>query len=247
MWRSRQSMTEIVSEFVAEQLKLNKRRRILHPILRAILPLFTKLDISGLENIPDKGSLLLIGNHISIVDPILLTGAIPNRFMISMAKSETLNSPIESFGLKAWGNFVVNRGEVDRAALNNSIDLLKAEQVLWIAPEGTRNPDGLGEVRGGVSYIASKADTVLVPTAVCGAQGWGKTLRRLKRVHAKILFGRPFRFVLPEGERLSREVRDEMMREAMYQLAMLMPEEYAFQRGFYSDIENATTKYIQFC
>lgn len=241
------AVMENVSEFVAEQLNLNKRRRILHPILRAILPLFTKIEVIGLENIPNQGSLMLLGNHISIVDPILLTGSIPHRFVISMAKAETLHHPIESFGLKAWGNFVVNRGEVDRTALNNSIDLLNAGQVLWIAAEGTRNPDGLGEAKGGVSFIAHKANAMIVPAAICGAQVWSKRLMSFQRVPVKILFGRPFRFVLPEGERLSREVRDEMMREGMYQLAKLMPEEFAFQRGFYSDIENATSKYIQFC
>jgi 1-acyl-sn-glycerol-3-phosphate acyltransferase len=240
-------MTVAVSDFVAEQLELNKRRRILHPILRAIIPIFSEVDANGLENIPKVGGAMLLGNHISVVDPILLTGAIPNRFMISMAKAETLNHPVESFGLKAWGNFVVNRGEVDRTALNNSIDLLNAGQILWIAAEGTRNPDGMGEVKGGVAYIAHKADTVVIPTAICGAQGWDKTLMRFKRVPVKIFFGRPFRFVLPEGERLSREVRDAMMTEGMYQVAKLMPEEFAFQRGFYSDIGNATTKYIQFC
>jgi 1-acyl-sn-glycerol-3-phosphate acyltransferase len=240
-------MAENVSEFVAEQLQLNKRRRILHPILRAIIPIFSKIDVSGLENIPSEASAMLLGNHISVVDPILLTGAIPNRFMISMAKSETLNHPVEAFGLKAWGNFVVNRGEIDRTALTNAIDLLNAGQVLWIAAEGTRNPEGMGEAKGGVAYIAHKANTIIVPTAICGAQGWDKTLMRLRRVPVKILFGRPFRFVLPGGERVSRDVREAMMTEGMYQVAKLMPEEFAFQRGFYSDIENATTKYLQFC
>lgn len=240
-------MKETLSEFVAAQLELNKRRRILHPILRAIIPIFSKVEVIGLENIPQDASAMLIGNHISVVDPILITGAIPNRFVISMAKSETLNHPVESFGLKAWGNFVVNRGEVDRTALTNAIDLLNAGQILWIAAEGTRNPNGMGEAKGGAAYIAHKANTLIVPTAICGAQGWDKTLKSFKRVPVRIIFGRPFRFVLPEGERLSQKVRDDMMQEAMYQLAMLMPEEFAFQRGFYSDIENATTKYLQFC
>jgi 1-acyl-sn-glycerol-3-phosphate acyltransferase len=238
---------ETSSEFVAAQLKLNKRRRIIHPLLRAVIPLLSKIETSGLERIPSEGPVMLIGNHISIIDPVLLTAAIPNRYMIAMAKSESLENFIESLALHIWGNFVVNRGEVDRAALNNSIELLKAGQLLWLAAEGTRNPQGLGEAKGGAAYIAHKAEALVIPTAICGVQGWGNKLRRFQRIPAKMLFGRPFRFILPEGERLSREVRDTMMQEAMYQLAMLMPEEYAFQRGFYRDIEKATTNYLQFC
>lgn len=240
-------MTETSSEFVAEQLGLNKRRRILHPILSAILSLLCKTEVSGLERIPSEGAVMMVSNHISIIDPVLYTLTIPNRYVIAMAKSESLENLIESLAVRIWGNFVVNRGEVDREALNNSIDLLKAGQALWIAAEGTRNPQGMEEAKGGSAYIAYKADAMVIPCAICGAQGWGNKLKRFQRIPAKLFFGRPFRFVLPEGERLSREVRDVMIQEAMYQVALLIPEEFAFQRGFYSDVEKATTKYLQFC
>lgn len=239
-------MTEVMSEFLAEQLALNKRREKLHPALRRLVPLFAKLEIYGLENLPDSGPTLMMGNHVSLIDPIFFTAAVKSRFVISMAKAETLDNPIQRLGLRIWGNFVINRGEVDRVALKNTIDLIKNEQLVWIAPEGTRNPDGLGEARSGVAYIAHKSNAVIVPSAICGPQTWVKHLTRFKRIQAKIFFGKSFRFCLPADERLSRDVRDRMIREAMYQLALTIPDEYAFQRGFYSDIENATTKYLKF-
>jgi hypothetical protein len=58
--------------------------------------------------------------------------------------------------------------------------------------------------------------------------------------------GRPFRFRLPDDQRMTRIIRQHMIREAMYQLALAIPEEYAALRGAYSDIENATTEYIEF-
>lgn len=239
-------MSAEMSLFLEEQLQLNKRREKLHPALQRLVPLFANLEVRGLDNLPTTGATILMGNHVSLIDPILITSAVDSRYVISMAKAETLDNPIQKLGLRIWGNFVINRGEVDRTALKNAIDLLKSEQLLWIAPEGTRNPDGLGEAHGGVPYIAHKADAVIVPIAICGPQTWVQRLTRFRRVTGLIIFGKPFRFCIPEGERLSRNVRDQMIQEAMYQLASTMPEEYAYQRGVYSDIESATTKYLDF-
>ena len=235
-----------MSLFLQEQLQLNKRREKLHPALKRLVPLFVKLEVRGIENLPTTGVTMMMGNHVSLIDPILITASVDSRYVISMAKAETLDNPIQKLGLRIWGNFVINRGEVDRVALKNSIDLLKSEQLLWIAPEGTRNPKGLGEARSGVAYIAHKAQAIIVPIAICGPQTWVQNLRRFRRIDALIVFGKPFRFRIPENERLSRDVRDQMIREAMYQLALTMPEEYAYQRGAYSDVESATTKYLDF-
>ncbi len=239
-------MSNAAHEFVTEQLNLNKRRAKLHPMLQRLVPLFAKFEVCGLENLPESGPTLMMGNHISFLDPIFITAAVDSRFVISMAKAETLDNPIQRLGLEIWGNFVINRGEVDRVALNNTIALIKSEQLVWIAPEGTRNPDGLGEAKGGVPFIANKTNAVIVPSAICGPRDWVKQVTRFRRITAKVLFGKPFRFHIPEGERLSRDVREQMITEAMYQLALTMPEDYAFQRGAYSDVENATTKYLDF-
>ena len=239
-------MSNAVQEFVTGQLNLNKRRARLHPMLRRLVPLFAKLEVCGLENLPDSGPTIMMGNHVSFFDPIFLTAAVDSRYVISMAKAETLDNPIQRLGLEIWGNFVINRGEVDRVALNNTIALIKSEQLVWIAPEGTRNPDGMGEAKGGVSFIAHKANATIVPSAICGPQNWVKQVTRFNRMTARIFFGKPFRFRIPEGERLSRDVREQMITEAMYQLALTMPEDYAFQRGAYSDVENASTKYLDF-
>lgn len=239
-------MTHSVEPFVQKQLQTNRRRRLLHPPLRGLVPMFCKLRVSGAEQIPVTGATMLIGNHISQIDPILITAAVQGRYVISMAKAETRHHPIQGAGLRIWGNFVVRRGEVDRVALNQAIALLKAKQVLWIAPEGTRNPQGMQAAKSGVAYIAHKANAVVVPTAICGSQHWTTRLKRFERFEVALIFGRPFRFRLPDDERLSRSVREAMMTEAMYQVAMTLPEKCAEQRGIYSDLQAASTNYLEF-
>lgn len=239
-------MSDAVQDFVARQPQINKRRRILHPMLRAVGTLLCKVEVSGLEHVPDCDPAILMMNHISTVDPIVFTGIIQNRYVISMAKAETLENGFLRQIVKLWGNFVIRRGEVDREALKNAIDLLKNNQLVLMAPEGTRNPDGLKAAHSGITYIAHKTNAVILPAAISGAQDWSKRLKRFKRAYARVNIGRPFRFRLPEGQRLTRPAREQMTQEAMYQLSAAFPDEYANLRGVYSDLSQATTDYLEF-
>ena len=78
-------MSDAVQEFVTGQLNLNKRREKLHPILCRLVPLFAKLEVFGLDNLPVSGPTLMMGNHVSFYDPIFLTAAVDSRYVISMA------------------------------------------------------------------------------------------------------------------------------------------------------------------
>jgi len=239
-------MKQTVQAYLANQERLNKRRRILRPMMRALGAFVFEVDVTGLENIPKTGASILMINHISIIDPAVLTALVKDRFVISMAKIETLDEWFARTMLRLWGNFTIRRGEVDRRALNSAVELLKHEHLLLIAPEGTRTPEGLREAKNGLAYIAYKTDAIIVPTAVCGAQDWSQRLKSFRRAYVNVSFGKPFRLKLAPNQALTRPIRKAMMREAMYQLALTIPEAYAWQRGFYHDVENATSTYLEF-
>lgn len=235
-----------VDEFIARQPVYNRWRRILHAGLRFLFFMLWRGDVTGLEHVPASGGTILMMNHITAIDPVICTRLIEHRYVITMAKIETLRNPVVRFFNGLWGNFVVKRGEVDRFALNSSIELLQHGQLVLIAPEGTRNREGLKQPREGIAYLAAKADAVVVPAAVVGTAGWVERLLHLRRVYSRVNFGRAFRFKLPENQRLTRELREKMMREAMYQLALAIPDDYAVYRGEYQDVENATTETLEF-
>ena len=127
-----------------------------------------------------------------------------------------------------------------------TIELMKSGQLVLMAPEGTRHPEGLAEAKDGLAYVASKADAVIVPTAVCGAQDWKARLKRFRRAYTHITFGKPFRFKTDGRKRIPRDELSQMIKEAMYQLALTIPDEYHEFRGVYSDVKNTTTDYIEF-
>ncbi len=235
-----------IEEYIARQPEYDRRRRILLPMLRAAAPAFCKIEVEGLENVPRQGSASLMINHISYLDPIVVTASIPFRYTISLSKIENFRIPVVGWFLRQWGHFPIHRGGYDRKALMQTIALLQSGQLVLMAPEGTRHAGGLQPGKDGLAYVATKSDAVIVPTAICGAENWKSRMKRLRRAYAKVVFGKGFRFRIEGGKRIPRQALSQMIREAMYQLAATIPDEYAHLRGHYAEIEKATTDYLDF-
>ncbi len=235
-----------IEEYIARQPRYDRNRRLMHPLLRAVVPAFCKVDIEGLPNVPRRGRTCLMINHVSYLDPIVVTVSIPFRHTVSLSKAENFSIPVAGWFLRQWGHFPIRRGEYDRKALMQTIALLKSEQLVLMAPEGTRHTGGLQQGKEGLAYIATKANAVIVPAAICGAEDWRQRLKSLRRAYAKVVFGAPFRFRSDGRKRIPRAELSQMISEAMYQLALTIPADYAHLRGYYSDIENATSDSLEF-
>jgi len=202
------------------------------------------VTVTGLENIPQHGGTILMMNHIAAIDPILCIGAVDHRFVVPMSKRENAQHPIGRLFLDGWGVYTIDRQALDRQALTQSIQLLQSGQLILIAPEGTRHPEGLAPGKQGLTFIATKADAVIVPAAISYAQGWYDSLKRFQRHPLSIHFGRPFRFNTDGRRRIPRAELHQMTEEAMYQLALAVQDKSA--RGVYSNLQDATTETLQF-
>ena len=132
-------------------------RWIAYPVMKALLRfamLFLgPIKVIGRKRVPREGGLLILANHLSDVDPVVVQLACPRRIHF-MAKSDLF----EMKGLGAILRFVrafpVRRGEPDRAALKYAIELLKMGEVVCIFPEGQLSPSGdLQPRKPGVSLI----------------------------------------------------------------------------------------------
>ncbi len=235
-----------IEEYLARQPDFERARRIMHPLLRAVVPSFCKVEVAGLENVPRQGRTCLMINHVSYLDPIVVTVSIPFRQTVSLSKIENFSIPVAGWFLRRWGHYPIQRGEYDRKALMQTIALLKSGQLVLMAPEGTRHPGGMRQAKEGLAYVATKADAVIVPTAICGAEDWRRRLKRFRRAYAKVVFGKPFRFRDSGSRRVPRPELAEMTAQAMHRLALTIPDDYAHLRGFYGDIENARSDRLEF-
>lgn len=239
------SMATSVQQFVEMQPRLAWRRSLLRWLVRVVLFRFVfRVKVTGAENVPADGPGILMMNHISLLDPVLCLGAVTNRFVIPMTKVENVRNPFLAPFVRWWGSYSVNRGEIDRKALTNSIELAKSGQLILIAPEGTRQVGGLSQPKDGLAYVATKANAVIIPAAIMGAIDWEQKLKRLQRPEIQVNFGHPFRFKTEGPARIPRETLTAMTDQAMYQLALAVTDEN--MRGIYSDVSQAATEHLEF-
>ncbi len=239
------SPSPTIQHYVARQPNFVWRRRVIRWFIRNLGYRFlANIDITGLENIPPSGPVIVMMNHLSAIDPIVCMGAVRERFVIPMSKIENSKHPLLGFFVWAWGAYTVNRSIIDRAALMNSIELLKSGQMILIAPEGTRHPNGLELAKDGMTYIATKADAIILPAALSGTQHFKRSWKRLRPIPAQLHFGSPFRFKLEGRTRIPRDELAQMTREAMYQLALAIQDPAL--RGAYANIDQVTTNTLAF-
>jgi 1-acyl-sn-glycerol-3-phosphate acyltransferase len=196
--------------------------------------------VAGVENLPATGPAILMINHIAFVDPIVVLGNLP-RNVVPLAKIEVYALPFIGLFPRLWGVIPVRRGEVDRRAVEQALAVLRAGEVVLVAPEATRSP-ALREAKEGIAYLAYKSGAPIVPVAVEGTEGVIKLgIKRPADPGAVVRLGVPFCFK-PMTGRPSHAALRQMTDEAMYRLAAMLPEP---RRGFYADLSKATTDYIE--
>lgn len=205
-----------------------------------IVPLFLRIEVRGLENVPRRGPLLVAINHCSFLDPILVGVYFP-RDVAMMSKTENFRHPLYGWLVRLYGAFPVRRGEADTQALKTALRLLRQGQAVLMAPEGTRSKDGsLQEGKPGTVLLALRSDAPVVPVAVWGARELWYNVARLRRTPVTLNVGPPLR--LAPGGKAGRERLESSTEELMRTLAALLPERL---RGRYGQVKPKEVKTVR--
>ncbi len=197
--------------------------RVLKLLLAAIFRVVWRPTITGVENIPRRGPLILASNHLSFMDSMVIPVAVP-RQVAFLAKSDYFTGTGFKGALsRAWFTFFgmipVDRDDSRSAqqSLEAALEVLGSGGAFGIYPEGTRSLDGrLYRGRTGVGYLALTAGVPVVPVALSGTeklQPVGSRLPRLAKV--TVSFGKPLdftgRFDGMSAAKARREATDEIM------------------------------------
>lgn len=190
---------------------------------RSLLRLGCRPAVTGTENVPAEGAVLLAANHLSFLDSIVIPSVLERRVTF-LAKSDYFEGPgLRGAIVRTWFESngavpVARTGETDdtQAALRASLAVLEQGWALGIYPEGTRSRDGrLYRGRTGVAWLALKAGCPVVPVGLVGTQGVLPVGSRLPRPHRiSVGFGRP---LLPAdyagrtGSQARRALTDDLM------------------------------------
>ena len=142
--------------------------KVLIFIAKPIVNFYYKLKLQGMENYIYDKPFVLVSNHKSMMDPIVLFVNMPRK-MKFMAKKELFDNKILAFILRKVGAFPVNRGKNDIAAIKTAMKVLKDGEVLGIFPQGTRVEDGQQtQAKTGAFLIASKCNVPVLPVSIKG-------------------------------------------------------------------------------
>jgi 1-acyl-sn-glycerol-3-phosphate acyltransferase len=195
------------------------------------------------DAIPAAGPLIAYANHTGMVEAPLVFTQLQPRKATGLAKIETWDIKFLAWVFNLWGIIPIHRGEADMEALRKCLAALEQGYILGMSPEGTRSKSGaLLRAHGGIALLALKSGAPLQPIGQWGSQHFGSNVKKFKRTKVNMKVGRMF-YLDARGEKVTKEIRQQMADEMMYQLAALLPEEL---RGEYSDLENGTEKYLRF-
>lgn len=135
-------------------------------VVRAVYKLLFKIEIEGIEKIPQDKNFVVTPNHLSNFDPPLVAAFLPAK-MSYMAKASLFKVPVVGWVIKAFNAFPVKKGE-GIAAIRTSIKILRDGGILVIFPEGrrVRTPGVLGKGQSGAVAVATKAGVGILPVGI---------------------------------------------------------------------------------
>lgn len=191
--------------------------------------------VEGAENIPASGPVIIVGNHLSVIDSFFMPLMVDRRVYF-LAKSDYFTGK----GLKGWfvktfmlavGQLPIDRsgGKASEASLNTGLSVLDRGDVLGIYPEGTRSPDArLFRGRTGVARLVVESGATVVPIVMIDtekAMPIGVKMPKIRRIGTVI--GKPLDFNRFAGMSADRFVLRSVTDEIMLELQKLSGQQYA--------------------
>jgi 1-acyl-sn-glycerol-3-phosphate acyltransferase len=173
-------------------------------VCRVLAAAIFRIRVEGRELVPAEGGGLVLSNHQSNLDPILV-GLSCERRLNYVARTTLFESRLFRFLVAALDAIPIDREGVGLGGLKETLKRIKRGEMVLLFPEGTRTRDGeLKRMLPGFCVIARRAGVPLVPVALDGAfDAWPRqrTLPRPATVH--VVWGPP---IPPHDvERLSDE------------------------------------------
>ncbi|WP_250628414.1 MFS transporter [Pinirhizobacter soli] len=173
-------VTAVLNAFVAIYIFTLVPEFVMRFMTWVLVHAMYRVKVRGLENIPEEGPVLLVCNHVSFLDPLVIMAGVrrPVRFVMYY---KIFNIPILSFIFRTAGAIPIAGRNEDLNLMNKAFDAvdqaLADGEVVCIFPEGAITRDGaIAPFRPGVETILARRPVPVVPLALRGM--WGSFFSR---------------------------------------------------------------------
>ncbi len=197
-------------------------------MVRTLLFFFARFHVTGKENVPPRGPLILVSNHISNYDPHIIGTAIPRRVR-TVAKVELFRHPLTALIVRGCNAIPLNRQGIAKETFAEIIATLARDGAVGLFPEGTRSEGQLMRPKHGVTMIAMKTGAPILPIAITGTEKLKSPLSFLRRHKVRVTIGQAFTLPRLEGNIAKPQVAA-LSDMVMQRIAAVLPPEY---RGAY--------------
>jgi 1-acyl-sn-glycerol-3-phosphate acyltransferase len=144
---------------------------------KALLSLLTDVEINGQERLPEKGPMILAGNHVAVLEAVMMAVYTPGMVEF-VGNGDIPFDPNYAFIANAYGLIPINRGNVDREGLEMGVDILKQDGILGIFPEGGTWDPAQMQAQIGVAWLSYRAQAPILPIGFGGIKsGLEKALK----------------------------------------------------------------------
>ena len=167
--------------------------KLARPVVWGFARLYFRIRFHGVEHVPRTGPLLLLANHVSYADPVLVT--IPIRRPIHyLAWKRLFHVPLLGPLIRWLRAFPINIDEPDPQAVRTVIRLLKAGEAVLIFPEGSRSADGrVQPLQRGAIRLALRLGVPVCLVSIAGAfEAWPLTRRFPRPGRVRVTYYPPF-------------------------------------------------------
>lgn len=213
-------------------LKVRSSTVVLRALIAFLFRFLTRLEISGLENVPARGGCLAVFNQLSNFDTALLFSISPRRDLTGLVAANYRARFFYRLVIEHLGGTWIRRGASDRHALETALYVLGEGWMVGISPEGRRSPTkALIEAKPGSAFLAARANVPILPVAVTNTEHLADAFLHLRRIPITVRFGKTFRLPLADSRNRKQylQVASDVI---MCHLAALLPQSY---RGIYAD------------
>ncbi|MBT3389202.1 MAG: 1-acyl-sn-glycerol-3-phosphate acyltransferase [Chloroflexi bacterium] len=199
-------------------------RGILRVLGRVIFSIFFRIEISGKENFPKSGPVILVGNHNAAIEGALMVLYTPWQVEMLGAgdiPQETITEILEALYLY----IPIRRGHIDRNALQKALDVLRQGGMLGIFPEGGVWNPGKMRPQTGVSWLSYRSQAPILPIAFSGTMGALDAALKFRRPRLTIHIGETIPAAKLPNDQPRKAYFEQYAEDVLSQVRALLPDD----------------------